>query len=152
MSLTRGLSQLRTSLLQAVRFHVSVDPISTTAWRGVLTRGFASTYLNKDDVTERIVNLVKNFDNIDQGKVWLVMDALWSVDVVWMLGTSVVVKWRARWRMCCSFSTTPYLFSLSLTHTLSISGDTNVGVSKGFGPGQPGHSGAGDGIGGGVCY
>lgn len=73
--LTRGLSQLRGSLLQAVRFHVSVDTVNATgAWSGVLTRGFASTYLNKDDVTERIVTIVKNFDNVDQGKVhWWVL-------------------------------------------------------------------------------
>lgn len=68
MALARGFSQLRSSLLHAVRFNVDTLAVSST-WRGLQARGFASTYLDKDDVTARIINIVKNFDNVDQSKV-----------------------------------------------------------------------------------
>lgn len=68
--LARGFSQLRTSLLQVVRFNVDTLAASSTGtWRGLQARGFGSTYLDKDDVTSRIINIVKNFDNVDQSKV-----------------------------------------------------------------------------------
>ena len=61
----------------------------TTAFAGI-NRGFATTFLNADDVTDRIVQVVKNFDKVDPAKVHasskfvddLGLDSLDTVEVV----------------------------------------------------------------------
>ena len=61
----------------------------TTAFTGI-NRGFATTFLNADDVTDRIVQVVKNFDKVDPAKVHasskfvddLGLDSLDTVEVV----------------------------------------------------------------------
>lgn len=85
-SVTMSLSQLRTAILR----HASVGP-STAALSAVAaaavgiagrssgaaagttgSRGFASsasTYLDKDAVTSRVLSVVKAFDKVDPGKV-----------------------------------------------------------------------------------
>ena len=68
MSLGRAAHHLRASVLQ----RISVPAVSTQlsqlphSW----SRGFAeSTYLDKGQVTERILSVVKNFDKVDGSKV-----------------------------------------------------------------------------------
>jgi hypothetical protein len=36
---------------------------------GLGHRTFATSYLDKGEVTDRVLNVVKNFDKVDQGKV-----------------------------------------------------------------------------------
>lgn len=46
----------------------SIRAISNTT---ISKRTFATSYLDKGDVTDRVLSVVKNFDKVDQSKVWL---------------------------------------------------------------------------------
>ena len=71
MALARGLTDLRAVVLGRLRVPVQNSLQDTGAPVALsLLRGFAEgTFLNKDVVTERILNVVKNFDKVDQAKV-----------------------------------------------------------------------------------
>ena len=71
MALARGLADLRATILSRLRIPAQVHLQSVGAPVALsLCRGFAdSTYLDKNEVTERILNVVKNFDKVDKGKV-----------------------------------------------------------------------------------
>ena len=73
------------SALAAVRWgvirHIQVPAGGLQAAAGglslTLSRGFAEgTYLNKDDVTERVLKVVKNFEKTDPAKVWSMLACL----------------------------------------------------------------------------
>lgn len=71
MSLARTLGGLKFAVLQ----HISL-PLQTTSTAArplalSFFRQFASgTYLDKDDVTARVLNVVTNFEKVDPVKVW----------------------------------------------------------------------------------
>ncbi len=67
MALVRALTGLRQQVLSHVRVPVNASCLALPAAGTYLVtlRGFAdSTYLDKSDVTDRIINVIKNFDNI----------------------------------------------------------------------------------------
>ena len=70
MALARALTAVRTGVLSHVRVSANLgatqQQASPATWQFV--RGFAGTYLDKNDVTERVLNVVKHFDKIDQSK------------------------------------------------------------------------------------
>lgn len=72
MALARSLTAIRSGVLAHLRVPVSQSVAQHQAppssWQFV--RAFAGTYLDKNDVTERVLNVVKNFDQkVDQSKV-----------------------------------------------------------------------------------
>ena len=71
MALARTLAAVRAGVLAHLRLPVVKTPHQAAPASWQLVRGFAEgTYLDKDDVTERILNVVKNFDQkVDQSKV-----------------------------------------------------------------------------------
>lgn len=75
----------------AIRSSASRTALNINALSGVsVSRGFATTFLNADEVTDRIVQVVKNFDKVDPAKVHasskfvddLGLDSLDTVEVV----------------------------------------------------------------------
>lgn len=93
MALARGLADLRATVLNRLRLPVqnSLAAQAGTPFAVSLWRGFAEgTFLDKNEVTERILNVVKNFDKVDQSKVNpsaafqndLGLDSLDTVEVV----------------------------------------------------------------------
>jgi len=64
--------------------------VSRSIFHATSNRAFATTFLNADDVTDRIVQVVKNFDKVDPAKVHasskfvddLGLDSLDTVEVV----------------------------------------------------------------------
>lgn len=67
MSLLRTLQQ---GVLASLR--VPVGPAAAAASLGALqlVRGFAdASYLDKNEVTDRVLSVVKNFEKVDAGKV-----------------------------------------------------------------------------------
>ncbi|KAK9803206.1 hypothetical protein WJX73_003340 [Symbiochloris irregularis] len=95
MALARCLSELRGSLLTRLRIPPSTSlescgPPVAQNW----LRGFAgSTYLDKNEVTERILSVIKKHDKVEQSKVSpsahfqkdLGLDSLDTVEVVMAL-------------------------------------------------------------------
>ena len=70
MALQGALQSLRSGVL--CRVSVPVNSLQAVGGAGGLTlfRGFSdSTYIDKNVVTDRIVNVVKNFDKVDPAKV-----------------------------------------------------------------------------------
>lgn len=71
MAMARALTAVRTGVLSHLRVQASLTATQhqagPAAWQSV--RGFAGTYLDKNEVTERILNVVKNFETVDQSKV-----------------------------------------------------------------------------------
>ncbi|KAL3153948.1 Acyl carrier protein 2, mitochondrial [Trebouxia sp. C0010 RCD-2024] len=71
MALARALTAIRTGVLSHLRvpanFSATQHQAGPASWQCV--RGFAGTYLDKNEVTERILNVVKNFEKVDQSKV-----------------------------------------------------------------------------------
>lgn len=73
MALARAAAQLRSAVLASVR--IPSSPWAVTELGAPLSqqflRGFAAegTYLDKGEVTDRILNLVKNFDKVEPSKV-----------------------------------------------------------------------------------
>lgn len=70
MALAQAFANLRTGVIR----HFSIPATSLQAAAGGLslnlTRSFAGgTYLDKSEVTDRILNVVKHFDKIEPGKV-----------------------------------------------------------------------------------
>ena len=70
MALARALIAVRTSVLNHLRIPASVTATQHQAGPASLqcVRGFAGTYLDKNEVTERILSVVKNFEKVDQSK------------------------------------------------------------------------------------
>ena len=70
MALARALATVRSGVLSHLRvsanFAVTQHQAGPASWQSV--RGFAGTYLDKNEVTERILNVVKNFEKVDQSK------------------------------------------------------------------------------------
>lgn len=70
MAMARALTAARTGVLSHLRVQASLTATQhqsgPAAWQSV--RGFAGTYLDKNEVTERILNVVKNFEKVDQSK------------------------------------------------------------------------------------
>lgn len=74
MALAGALSGLRSAVLANVRLHVGISSRAQQTVGGAacltLLRGFAEgTYLDKGQVTERILDVVKNFDKVEPSKV-----------------------------------------------------------------------------------
>lgn len=71
MALARTLAAVRAGVLTHLRVPATGLQYQAAPATWQLVRGFAEgTYLNKDDVTERVLNVVKNFDQkVDQSKV-----------------------------------------------------------------------------------
>ncbi|KAL3140141.1 hypothetical protein ABBQ38_004418 [Trebouxia sp. C0009 RCD-2024] len=71
MALARALTAVRTGVLSHLRvpanFSATQHQAGPASWQCV--RGFAGTYLDKNEVTERILNVVKNFEKVEQSKV-----------------------------------------------------------------------------------
>ena len=72
MALARSLNAVRGGILAHLRVPVSQSvaqhQAAPASWQFV--RAFAGTYLDKNDVTERVLSVVKNFDQkVDQTKV-----------------------------------------------------------------------------------
>ncbi len=70
MAMARTLTAVRTGVLSHLRIQASLTATQhqsgPAVWQSV--RGFAGTYLDKNEVTERILNVVKNFEKVDQSK------------------------------------------------------------------------------------
>lgn len=70
MALARALTAVRTGVLSHLRvpanFSATQHQAGPASWQCV--RGFAGTYLDKNEVTERILNVVKNFEKVEQSK------------------------------------------------------------------------------------
>jgi NADH dehydrogenase (ubiquinone) 1 alpha/beta subcomplex 1 len=90
-----ALSQLRSAVLAKLRLPVGISSCAQQTVGGTacltLLRGFAEgTYLDKNQVTERILNVVKHFDKVEPSKVTpeakfkddLGLDSLDTVEVV----------------------------------------------------------------------
>lgn len=70
LALARALASIRSGVLNQIRIPVSSCQEAAGDLSSLLSRGFAEgTYLSKDEVAERVVNVVKHFDKIDAGKV-----------------------------------------------------------------------------------
>jgi len=91
MALAQALSTIRSGVISNIRLPVGGLQAASGSLSGVFSRSFAEgTYLNKDDVTERVLSVVKNFDKADPAKVTpsshfqkdLGMDSLDTVEVV----------------------------------------------------------------------
>ena len=70
MALQGALQSLRSGVLS--RISIPVNSLQAVGGAGSLTllRGFAeSTYLDKNVVTDRVLNVVKNFDKVNPSKV-----------------------------------------------------------------------------------
>lgn len=70
MALQGALQSLRSGVLS--RISIPVNSLQAFGGAGSLTllRGFAeSTYLDKNIVTDRVLNVVKNFDKVNPSKV-----------------------------------------------------------------------------------
>ncbi len=70
MALQGALQTLRSGVLS--RISIPVNSLQAVGGAGGLSllRGFAeSTYIDKNVVTDRIINVVKNFDKVDPAKV-----------------------------------------------------------------------------------
>lgn len=72
MALARSLNAVRSGVLAHLRVSASQSvaqhQAAPASWQFV--RAFAGTYLDKNDVTERVLSVVKNFDQkVDQSKV-----------------------------------------------------------------------------------
>jgi hypothetical protein len=69
MSMQRVFAAVQQGVLSHVRLS-AIGGIAAAATAPVLLRGFAdASYLNKDDVTSRVLEVVKNFDKVDAAKV-----------------------------------------------------------------------------------
>ena len=74
MALAQAFASLRSGVIGRISIPVGSCQATAGALSLILSREFAEgTYLNKSDVTERILNVVKHFDKIEPGKV-----ACWS--------------------------------------------------------------------------
>ncbi|CAK0754769.1 hypothetical protein CVIRNUC_002323 [Coccomyxa viridis] len=91
MALQGALQSVRSGVLS--RISIPVNNLQAIDRAGAITflRGFAeSTYIDKNVVTDRIINVVKNFDKVDPAKVTpsshfqkdLGLDSLDTVEVV----------------------------------------------------------------------
>lgn len=70
MALAQALSTIRSGVISNIRLPVGGLQAASGSLSGVFSRSFAEgTYLNKDDVTERVLSVVKNFDKADPAKV-----------------------------------------------------------------------------------
>lgn len=70
MALQGALQSVRSGVLS--RISIPVNNLQAIDRAGAITflRGFAeSTYIDKNVVTDRIINVVKNFDKVDPAKV-----------------------------------------------------------------------------------
>ena len=70
MALQGALQSLRSVALSRISIPVSSLQASVRAGAVTFLRGFAeSTYIDKNVVTDRVINVVKNFDKVDPAKV-----------------------------------------------------------------------------------
>jgi NADH dehydrogenase (ubiquinone) 1 alpha/beta subcomplex 1 len=70
MALGGALQNIRSSFLGRLRIPINRVHAAGAATTLSLVRAFSeSTYLDKNVVTERILNVVKNFDKVDPAKV-----------------------------------------------------------------------------------
>ena len=70
MALLGALQSLRSSLLTRVSIPINRVQVVGAASTLSLVRAFSeSTYLDKNVVTDRVLNVVKNFDKVDPSKV-----------------------------------------------------------------------------------
>jgi hypothetical protein len=70
MALAQALFTIRSGVINNLRVPVGGLQAATGSLSTIFSRGFADgTYLNKDDVTERVLSVVKNFDKADPAKV-----------------------------------------------------------------------------------
>ena len=82
MALVRGLADsLRGTILSRLQLPAQSALATVGAPASLyLFRGFAEgTYLDKNQVTERILNVVKNFDKVDGAKVKPMPTLSWSL-------------------------------------------------------------------------
>ena len=70
MALAQVFSTIRSGVISNIRLPVGGFQAASGSLSTVFSRSFAEgTYLNKDDVTERVLSVVKNFDKADPAKV-----------------------------------------------------------------------------------
>ena len=83
MALARALAAVRSGVISHIQVPVGGFQAAAGGLSLTLSRGFAEgTYLNKDDVTERVLKVVKNFEKTDPAKVWSMLACLWQQSVV----------------------------------------------------------------------
>lgn len=69
MILSRALIAIRSGVISHVRLPVGGVQAAAGSLGLAISRGFAEgSFLNKDDVTQRVLNVVKNFDKTDPAK------------------------------------------------------------------------------------
>jgi hypothetical protein len=69
-SIAMALARVAQAVQQAVLANARVAPSAALcSGQGVFSRFFASGYLDRNEVTERILTQVKNFEKIDSSKV-----------------------------------------------------------------------------------
>lgn len=61
----RALSQLRGAVLSRMSLGAVAAPVSLAVFRGFAAE---ASYLDKNEVTDRVLNVVKGFEKVDAGK------------------------------------------------------------------------------------
>ena len=70
MALARAVANVRSGVLSQIRIPLTTCQAAAGDLSSIFIRNFAEgTYLGQDEVTERILNVMKHFDKIQPGKV-----------------------------------------------------------------------------------
>ena len=70
MALAQAFASIRSGVIRHAGVPISSCQAAAGGLGCILSRSFAEgTYLNKSEVTDRILNVVKHFDKIEPGKV-----------------------------------------------------------------------------------
>lgn len=84
----RAFASLRGAVLANLRIPASSPQTAAAPISLQILRSFAdASYLDKNDVTDRVLNVVKHFDKVDAGKVRLVISKSCQIfDTVAVIG------------------------------------------------------------------
>lgn len=81
MALSSAANALRSTVLKHLRVNVTgIQHNALPTFTNIITRGFGGGFLDKDQVTERVLHVTKHFEKIDAAKVrhmllWLSAEA-----------------------------------------------------------------------------
>jgi hypothetical protein len=153
--LQRAIAAVRQGVLCSVRLSPNYAAASAAAAPLSLQflRNFAdASYLDKKDVTDRVLNVVKNFDKVDAGKVSKPRSGRMRLRNYTFIYAKVM--------LCIAIPSLHRLASFSVWSRsptgagplLPPAGEPHGHLPKRPGPRQPGHCGAGYGTGGGVRH
>lgn len=70
MALSSAANALRSTVLKHLRVNVTgIQHNALPTFTNIITRGFGGGFLDKDQVTERVLHVTKHFEKIDAAKV-----------------------------------------------------------------------------------